>query len=191
MKILFLGPSDSPLIQYLKRIGEEVINTSEKIDLEFILKEKPEFLISYGYRHIIKKQILDCFPKKAINLHISFLPWNRGVSPNLWSFFDNSPSGVTIHYLNEGIDTGDIITQERVTFPDNETLKGSYSELQKRIQELFKNSWPAIKKNQIKGKKQFECGSYHTLKQTKDLLQRLPNGWDTLISEVKKMGLNK
>ncbi len=55
-----------------------------------------------------------------INLHISFLPWNRGAHPNFWSFYDDTPKGVTIHLIDEGIDTGAIIYQKEITFDRNE-----------------------------------------------------------------------
>ena len=38
-------------------------------------------------------------------MHISYLPFNRGAHPNYWSFKDNSPKGVTIHFIDNGIDT--------------------------------------------------------------------------------------
>jgi len=111
-KILFLGPEDSPLITWLTEQGEQVIQTADKLTLEFLGKERFLFVVSYGYRYIITKDILDEFPDRAINLHIAYLPWNRGADPNFWSFVYGTPKGVTIHYLNEGVDTGDIIVQQ-------------------------------------------------------------------------------
>ena len=54
--------------------------------------------------------------KKIINLHIGYLPYNRGAHPNFWSFMDNTPTGVTIHEIDKNIDTGKIIYQKIVDF---------------------------------------------------------------------------
>ena len=59
--------------------------------------------------------MLDQINYRAINLHISYLPWNRGADPNLWSAV-GMPKGVTIHYINDGFDTGDILFQKAILF---------------------------------------------------------------------------
>ena len=151
-KILFLGHSNSPIIKWLIDNNEIVKSTEEKINKDFIIINQFDFLISYGYKFIIKKEILDMFPFKAINLHISFLPFNRGADPNFWSFIDETPKGVSIHYIDDGIDTGDIIVQKKVSFPnlDHQTLATTYKLLHNEIQTLFFKNWDYIKKQKIK-----------------------------------------
>ena len=83
--ILFLGPEDSPLIAWLRAQGEDVAQTSDALSTDVVSNRGYSFLISYGYRHILRNDILSLFPDKAINLHISYLPWNRGADPNFWS----------------------------------------------------------------------------------------------------------
>jgi methionyl-tRNA formyltransferase len=187
MKILFLGYSSSPLVDWLEAHGEEVIATPDKLTVDDVKAIDAEFLISYGYRHILKKDILDLFPRKAINLHISLLPYNRGAYPNIWSFIEDTPKGVTIHYLDEGIDTGDIIVQQWVNFnEDDETMATSYEKLNHILQELFKRHWDGIKTGSIEPLKQnLDLGSYHT---TKDIVPEpyLMHHWDEKISDIKK-----
>ena len=117
-----------------------------------------DFIVSHGYRHILPPRVVNHIP--CINLHISFLPFNRGADPNYWSFIDNTPKGVTIHYMDEGIDTGDIIAQEQVCFNDNETLRTSYEKLQAIVTDLFIKNWYSIK-NGASGFPQKGKGSYH------------------------------
>ena len=57
--ILFLGDRESPLLFWLSELGYTVVQTGEKIDPEYIKCHKIDFLVSYGYRHIIRKNILD------------------------------------------------------------------------------------------------------------------------------------
>ena len=63
---------------------------------------------------LLKKRVLNNIIIPIVNLHISYLPWNRGAHPNFWSFFDATPTGVSIHLIDKGIDTGPIIVQKKV-----------------------------------------------------------------------------
>lgn len=191
MKILFLGRSDSPVLEWLVSIGESVIQNSDKITSEFIYSHQINFIISYGYKHILKKEILDLCPGRAINLHISYLPYNRGADPNFWSFIENTPKGVTIHYMDEGIDTGDIIIQEKVQFINRqETLETSYAKLHSVIQNLFKNNWEDIKTKKIKSKKQMGSGTFHKQQDRLNLKYLLKDDWSTFVSLLEKQNIN-
>ncbi|TNC81120.1 MAG: formyl transferase [Oleiphilus sp.] len=184
--ILFLGPEDSPLLSWLREQGEEVAQTEDKLIPENIAAQGFDFLISYGYRHILSKDILEMFPNRAINLHISYLPWNRGADPNFWSFFDNTPKGVTIHYLDEGLDTGDIIVQQAMVFDTHtETLASSYTKLHHTLQSLFKQHWQQIKSGDCARSAQQGRGSSHTLKDREAHAHLLKHGWDTPVSQLE------
>jgi methionyl-tRNA formyltransferase len=182
MKIIFLGPSGSPLLDYLRSVEDEVIDTADPVDLGFLQIHSPDFIVSYGYRHIIKKDILDRYRRRAINLHLAFLPWNRGADPNFWSFVENTPKGVTIHYLDEGIDSGDIIAQKEIKFSENETLRTSYNKLQEEMQAFFKKQWKKIRLGKCDRKKQEGQGSFHKDKDKEALRHLLTKGWDTPVS---------
>jgi methionyl-tRNA formyltransferase len=185
-KILFLGPKEMPLIQWLQNQGHNVVQITDKISGEILEEEGFDFLISYGYRHIIKKEVLDKFPSRAINLHISYLPWNRGADPNFWSFVENTPKGVTIHFLDEGIDTGDIIAQKNVCFDsERETLASTYQKLHQEIQDLFKRNWPDIKSGKCKRVRQPEKGTIHRKKDRQNLQFLLKKGWDTPVKVLQ------
>jgi methionyl-tRNA formyltransferase len=185
MKILFLGSTDSPLIEWLVSVGEEVIPTMNPIDVTILEASRPDFVICYGYRHIIKKDVLDRIVGKAINLHISYLPFNRGADPNLWSLFEDTPKGVTIHYLDEGIDTGDIIVQKQVSFSKDDTLRMSYDKLQNEIQRLFRENWAKVRAGECDRKKQEGKGSYHRSNDKERLSDFLIAGWDTPVEVLR------
>lgn len=149
MKILFLTNNKitMSLIEWLKE-REDVIVYSEKLNLLFVESLNPDMIISYNYKYLIKEDVINLH--EIINLHISLLPWNRGADPNLWSFIENSLKGVTIHYIDTGIDTGSVLLQEAVDFDDEvETLGSSYATLHEKIQQLFKDNWENIKNSRI------------------------------------------
>lgn len=186
-KILFLGPSDSPVFGWLQRKGENIISTEDKITADYLIKDGFNFLISYGYRFILRKEILDLFPNKAINMHISYLPYNRGADPNFWSFIEGTPKGVSIHYLDEGVDTGDIIVQKEVSFDllEVETLASSYQRLQKEIQNLFFQHWDLIKSQKCNRTPQVDRGTTHRVKDKEHLLHLMEkDGWNTKLSAL-------
>ncbi len=190
MKVLFLTNNSLSLSLYeWLKDREEVILYKDKLSISVIHTLKPNFLISYNYRFIISKEILDHIKDNAINLHISYLPWNRGAHPNVWSFLENTPKGVTIHLIDEGIDTGDILVQKEVFINEEKhTLRSSYMLLHKEIQELFKKNWKKIRNKEIAPKPQKGRGSFHYIKdfeRIKPIIQE--NGWDIPIVKFKQI----
>ena len=190
MKILFLSNNNisNKLINWLKNISkEEVIVCDKSINVEFLKKVKPYFIISYNYRFIIKQDIINYMKNNIINLHISLLPWNKGADPNLWSFLEDTPKGVTIHIIDESIDTGPIFVQKVVYIDERtETLKSSYDKLHREIQGLFKINWNNIKNKKIKLTPQDSRGSFHYVKDFKKIEYLISDkGWDTSIKEFK------
>jgi len=166
-------------MEYLLRYGDEITQTIEPLTDELL--EGVDWIVSYGYRHKIGKPILDRFKDRAINLHISYLPWNRGADPNLWSFLDNTPKGVTIHFMDEGFDTGDIIAQRYLKYDIDDTLRTFYNKLSICIVDLFTKVWPYVREGEAKRYKQ---GSYHNSKDKEKYKYLLTNGWDTPIRDI-------
>ena len=178
MTVLFLGDETSSLVEWLEQT-ERVVCCASPIDSEFVTGNGIDFVVSYRYRHIIGEAVLARVPDRAINLHISLLPWNRGADPNLWSFIDNTPKGVTIHYLDTGIDTGDIIVQQELSFGSNVTLAKSYRQLTDAIEALFRSHWPDIRAGRCPRMPQTGKGSFHTKADRQAIQERLTQGWDT------------
>ena len=191
MNILFLGPKrhkQIELVNYLKKDGHSVFRTSER--LNFIDIKSFDFLISFGYRYIVNKEILDYLKRKAINFHIAYLPWNKGADPNLWSILENTPKGVTIHHMDYDLDTGQILYQEEISFDEDDTLKSSYEKLQTGLVELFKANWDNIKYNKAIPKKQKGKGSFHKSSDKNSYQKLLTNGWDTKIKDLIGKAIN-
>ncbi len=149
----------------------EVVLYHDKVTPEYIKELNPEIVISYNYSHIVKEDVIDLLGDRIINMHCSLLPWNKGVSPNIWSFIDDTPKGVTIHLLEKGLDTGKILLQEEVTFDEDiETLASSYNKLQETIIELLCSNLEYILNGNIVPTNQKGEGSYHRTSDLKALL---------------------
>ena len=187
--ILFLGPPGSALPGWLRSQGHIVTAHEGKLTPRQLDELDASFLVSYGYRYILDQPTLDRFPDRAVNLHISLLPWNRGADPNFWSFLEGTPKGVSVHFLDAGIDTGDIIAQAEVSFDvERETLATSYALLQRRIQALFRSTWPDLHLHRYSRTQQSGPGTSHRMKDKEPYLHLLTAGWDTPVSVLEEYG---
>jgi methionyl-tRNA formyltransferase len=187
MKVLLLGNGkDNALKNILLKHDCEVVKRSLPLLSSNVKKMNVDFIISYCYRYIIGRDVLSLFDKgKAINLHISLLPYNRGADPNLWSFLEKTPSGVSIHCIDEGIDTGDVLCQEEVFWDiKNESLSSSYSKLSDKIINLFATNIDDILNCRIKPFKPQSVGTFHKIKDREKYSCLLTDGWNTSVKEI-------
>jgi len=80
-----------------------------------------EVLVSVNYRYILGKRILNRFVW-PLNIHGSLLPRYRGRTPHVWAIINGeTETGVTVHVMDEGVDTGPIIAQEKIPIGPSET----------------------------------------------------------------------
>lgn len=115
--------------------------------LEVVKQAKPDLFISAGYDKIIKKDILEIIPY-CINIHFGLLPKYRGSYSLPWAIINNEPYiGVTLHKIDEGIDDGSIIFQEKIRNDYQKSCKDIYLYavdkgviLVKRFYELYSNN---------------------------------------------------
>lgn len=79
---------------------------------------KPDLIVIFSMSQLLKDNIIKIPPLGVINLHPSFLPDYRGANPDFWQYYDMELNpGVTVHYVDAGEDTGDVIFQDRVYIP--------------------------------------------------------------------------
>ena len=122
----------------------------------------PDLGLSVFYGYILPQQILDLFPGGVLNLHPSYLPHNRGAYPNVWSIVEGSPSGVTLHYVDAGVDTGDIVAQQTVPVEAVDTGESLYRRLEQACVDLFTEYWPRVLAGTVTRTPQGAgTGSYH------------------------------
>jgi methionyl-tRNA formyltransferase len=90
----------------------KVGSVNDKQTADILKETQPELIVVNGTR-IITKAILQCIPVKFINMHAGITPMYRGVHGGYWSLVEGKPqvSGVTVHLVDPGIDTGNILGQ--------------------------------------------------------------------------------
>ncbi len=192
MRVLFLtnNPLSTELYRWLREREKEVFLYEGRVTADMVRTLRVEFLVSYNYRYLIPPEVTGMFSEpRIVNLHISLLPWNRGAYPNVWSFVDDTPKGVTIHVVDEGIDTGDILLQKEVFLKEGEhTLRSSYELLHREIQKLFKENWDLIRNLRIEPRPQEGRGTFHTKEEFRRRIKPLieDKGWDIPVIEFKE-----
>lgn len=185
--ILTNNPSGMELYHKLERYEKNLYIYEDKIDIEWIDLWKPTFIISYNYKYKVSADVIERMKNNIINLHTSYLPWNRGANPNFWSFIEDSPKGVTIHNMDAGIDTGEIIIQKELVFDEeNESFSSTYKKLNKEIINLLIDYWFDIKCHKILPKKQQGKGSIHKVKDFVAYNNGKEMNWDMIIADYKK-----
>ncbi|RJE77346.1 formyl transferase [Pseudoalteromonas sp. MSK9-3] len=120
-EIVFIVPrfdtQDPILKEWANKLGvpfllAENVNSEQFIGV--INQFGAELLVSMSFNQILKTPILCMAPKGFINCHAGALPFYRGRNPLNWVLINGeSEFGITVHYIDEGIDTGDIIEQQK------------------------------------------------------------------------------
>ena len=178
--ILFLGydSSKTKIIDSIRKLGVRVIHQDKK-EIEESKFESVDLVISFGYRHLLSETIVEKY-SPIINLHVSYLPFNRGSFANFWSFYDETQSGVSIHLIDKGIDTGDILYQKKIDFdPKKMTFRETYNILLEQIEKLFLDNISQILSLKYPLIKQSHKGTYH---HSKDFPSEF-RGWDENIDK--------
>lgn len=121
----------SPVKEFALENGIEVFQP-EKIreDYQYILDKKPDLIITCAYGQIIPKEILD-YPKyKCINIHASLLPKYRGGAPIHHAIINGDEyTGITIMYMDEKMDSGDILYQEKLPIEETDNVGTMFNRL--------------------------------------------------------------
>ena len=115
---------------------------------------------------ILKAPLLNKAQLGFINTHPSLLPFGRGKFPAFWALYEGTPYGVSLHMVDEGIDTGNLISTKEIPYDLTDTGKTLYDKALTAIVDLVKETYPIIGKNirEVSVKQKAEVGSFHYAK---------------------------
>lgn len=122
---------------------------------------KPDLFLSINFRYLLKDEIIRIPKYGCVNLHFGYLPYNRGVFADAFSIIENTPAGITYHLIDSGIDTGKIISRQKVDKTNIDTGKSLYQKLTLAAYDLFVKTWPKIQSGNSKPISQPSGGTYH------------------------------
>ena len=132
----------SPVKEFAMEKGLEILQPEKvKNNIEFINKIKdlnPDVICVVAYGKILPKEILNIPQLGCINVHGSLLPKYRGAAPIQWAVLNgDKETGITTMYMDEGMDTGDMILKEKVEIGEDETTGELWEKLSKVGGELL------------------------------------------------------
>ena len=175
------------LYRWLSEREPKVYRIENKLTPEAVEQMAPSFIISFNYRHKIPEEVLRRMPGRVINLHTSLLPYNRGSNPNFFSFLYDTPKGVTIHLVDRGLDTGDLLCQREIAFDEEkETFASSYDRLLLEIADLFRENWEKIKRGDVVPRRQEGEGSFHRMRELTAIREQMPFTWFETVANFKR-----
>lgn len=106
----------------------------------------PDFLFSFYYRFMIKKDVLRLPKRGALNMHGSYLPKYRGRVPINWAVINGeTETGATLHYMVEKPDAGDIVDQQKVGIGVSDTAFDVFTKVTLAAEEIIARAWPLLR----------------------------------------------
>lgn len=134
-------------------IIESVTSVNSKKCIQLILATQPDLILVNGTR-IISKKVLECTNARFVNIHVGITPKYRGVHGGYWALTsqDDKNFGVTVHFVDPGIDTGDIIAQQTTTITTKDNfvtyplvqLGEGITLLKNKIGAILDNNLPSV-----------------------------------------------
>jgi methionyl-tRNA formyltransferase len=187
-----LGPKsrNESIRKKLSDQGFEVIVSPEPYEDNLPDDFSPDIILSSGYDRLLRPDTVLKYSQRIINLHAAYLPWARGIGTTLFATMLRYPYGVSVHFINEGLDTGNLIARKLVQPSPNDTLRTLYTKLLTATEELFFEYIPKIVNGQISGAPQDELGEIKTNRsrlQFESVMDVCPKGYDTLITDLEKL----
>ncbi len=109
-----------------REIGAPYLHMRDRNDprvIDALQRLKPDLICIAGFPWLLPPSVIRTATRGAINLHTSLLPRHRGPMPLFWLYVQNdTQSGVTVHWVTDGADAGDIIAQETIAFERGESI---------------------------------------------------------------------
>ena len=136
----------SPIKKKAIELGLKVLQPIKiKEEYEDIVKLNPDLIVTCAYGQIVPEVILNNPKYGCINVHASLLPKLRGGAPiHKAIIYGYEKTGITIMYMDKGMDTGDMISKIEVTIEDNDTAETLHDKLQSVSVPLLINTIPNI-----------------------------------------------
>lgn len=136
--------------------------TFEKLR-DFIVTFNVDILVCHGFMKILPKEVFSAPRFGSINIHPSLLPKYRGPSPTYWVLKNREiKTGLTCHYIDAGVDTGDIIAQKEVAIDHNDTVDSIIEKQKTLVNQLLDESLYCLRDDSFRPIPQVNClASYY------------------------------
>lgn len=157
--------------EFAKHSEKKLHILNKPSEFEAIIKEdSPDMCIVVGWYWLIKKNILENVPNGFLGIHPSLLPKYRGGAPLIWPIINgDKESGVSLFYLDNDMDAGDVVDQKRFDIADEDTVADILVKTESLATKLFKNNLPLIFKNkESKVPQDHNAATYYSMRKPED-----------------------
>lgn len=164
--IEFCATCSSDTTEYKERIvslcSENSIHLLEDIDVNspsftaYLRESQIDLVLLLWWPSIVKEQAIKAVKIGWVNIHTSLLPFNRGMHPYYWAIVEDTPYGVTIHLIDDGIDSGPILFQQDIPIEITDTGDSLYKRMLDVCVQLFRESYPKLASLEFEAKNQDE-----------------------------------
>jgi len=191
-RALVLGPEERSKIPIdaLRSNGYEVRLGSHHD--EIYTKGPYDLIVCSGYHLRIPQSICDAFTGRIINIHAGCLPWARGIGLTLFAALLGYPLGTSIHLIDSGLDTGDLLLESRMSYKPDDTLRTLYSRMLSEVNHLFVrflNQLSLGNATQVPQQQINPRTFARTRTEFETVLEICPNGYDTQINEIRLLAI--
>lgn len=154
-------------------------NINEKVIIEKIKSTDPDIIISVSMNQIVGEEILNASTFRPINVHCAPLPRYRGMSPYVWALANNEKkSAATIHYMEKGLDEGDIVEQIFVPVEQGDSAFALFNRCCIEASKILPETVNKIISKKLEAKKQDESKiSYYSWPDKKSIKSLKSNGF--------------
>jgi methionyl-tRNA formyltransferase len=141
---------DADLIRLCESAGvfPPVFTGSQLHDPEtigFLRGLRLDYIVCVHFPYIVHRSVLDVPRSGVLNLHPSYLPYNRGWHTPTWAILDGTPAGASLHFMDESLDTGDVVCRRRIDIDPADTAHSLYLKLKALEVEVFREGWQQIR----------------------------------------------
>lgn len=124
---------------------------SEGAYLDALRDAGVEYVVLAGFMRVLKERFLRAYPNRVVNIHPSLLPAFRGLEAWKQAIdYGVKVTGVTVHFVDEGVDTGPIIAQAAVQVEEDDTPASLHQRIQRVEHELYPASVAALVKGELR-----------------------------------------
>ena len=163
------------------QISHRVASTIDEKLVNEVKAFNPDLILSAYYARVFPKSLSEIPRLGCVNVHPSRLPLYRGPFPTAWAIINGDEEiGVTLHYIDDGVDTGDILIQKSFPIEPDETGFELYTRSMKLSTKIIIENFQAIANSTLKPCKQQGFGSYFGKFPT-----RYPISWNTPRAQLR------
>ena len=146
-----------------------VRDINSKVNIDWIKDKSPDIIFCFGWSYLLKKGILNIAPKGVLGFHPTLLPKNRGRHPIIWALvLGLKETGSTFFFMDEGADSGDILSQEKISIRQDDNARTLYNKIIKVAGEQIKEFLPLLVTNKYERIPQDNSKANYWRKRTED-----------------------